>query len=409
MIKIDILNRENLTLLAKAYLDKLFPMAKSGEIFYDVDNQNEVKSIYLLNSDYYRTLIEHIGMTRHKFMASNAATGWENLFNVLSSYTIVDQTSSTSLLPYGIALQSEGLRNESSDSDSSFFFEIIKGSKQVDLFKYSEDWIDIDCSQEYKESLIECIKYIRPEMYFNYLLRLIIKYDFENKGEQIPPNDNLLRLFQEASRKILNEECGILTSDDSDKDTFLSFQWQIHHVNYSKEVDALLKSTQNYINYSEHIRKSLNIDSHENPYTSQKSMAFFHTLMYIGLRMAYTRISNDLENKSIIGAELVSHELKLYLTPEGLRNLSQIERLTSKERWEIFNKFSEDYKIKIIESKALQSHFDASIILEYQSNLYHNYKIYGNYLNTYMSNRINNKPLASLWTESQSNYKKANF
>lgn len=302
------------------------------------------------------------------------------------------------------------------DDDDDFesngtFLNSIKQEQIENIFVYSDDWLDLECSLEYKNALKECISYIRPEMFFLYLYRLIILYDFEKKSKAIPNNKELLSLFEEASKKILKESCYFLIDkyDNPNEELILSFAWENYHINYSKQVDALRDSTLHFINYSKRIQEAIEVDENENPYNSQASLRFFQNIMFMGVRMAHTRITNELNNKSFLGCEIIKSydysELIIYLTPEGMRNLTDVLKMTVEERLGIFNSFLNDNKIKKIDSEALKKTFDTSILLEYENNIYKHYLQYSDYLNDFMSERINRKHLSSIWAESQANYK----
>ena len=304
--------------------------------------------------------------------------------------------------------------NEENDDDfesKGTFLNNIKQEQIENIFVYGDDWIDLECSLEYKNALKECISYIRPEMFFSYLYRLIILYDFEKKSKEIPNNKELLSLFEEASKKILKESCYFLIDkyENPDEELILSFSWENYHINYSKQVDALKDSTLHFINYSKRIQEAIEVDENENPYTSQASLIFFQYIMFMGVRMAHTRIINELNNKSFLGCEIIKSydysELIIYLTPEGMRNLTKILKMTVEERLEIFNSFLNKNKIKKIDSETLKKTFNTSILLEYENNIYKHYLQYSDYLNDFMSERINRKHLSSIWAESQANYK----
>jgi len=91
MIKVDLLTRQNLTMLAKAYLDRLLPRALAGEIFYGSNKKNEPQFIYFENHEYFFSLLKSIKEKQNYFLISNAAEEWNNLFLSLNSYIEVDK------------------------------------------------------------------------------------------------------------------------------------------------------------------------------------------------------------------------------------------------------------------------------------------------------------------------------
>lgn len=285
------------------------------------------------------------------------------------------------------------------------FIELIKSKKVSSFIVYENNWLDIDCSDEYSIAIQECIKYIRPEMYFNYLYRLLIKYDFENKNLEIPNEELLLKYYREASSKIL-KEIGLIILEDND----LSFDWDIHHVNFLKEINSLKDSTLHFINCNEQIQKAIGIQPNENPYLTYKSDDFFQTVMFLGLRMAYSRILNEIHNKSIIGAELIQSNsfglIKIYLTPYGMRKISS---LNDNEKLSAYNNFLIEYNIKRISSQIVLQQHNSKVLLQHNNKLFSHFIISEEYLNNFMNARINKKHLISLFTESQVIYKEVNI
>lgn len=107
MIKIDIVNRTNLTLLAKAYLEDLLPKGKAGEVFFDYDDKNEIKSIYFSNKDYYNKLIKTFNANMLDISTSNNFIEWINLFTALQSYETIEKVDYGKLEHYHITEKNE--------------------------------------------------------------------------------------------------------------------------------------------------------------------------------------------------------------------------------------------------------------------------------------------------------------
>ncbi len=185
----------------------------------------------------------------------------------------------------------------------------------------------------------------------------------------------------------------------------LSFPWEIHHINFSKEMKDLKDSALDYINYSSEIKKGIGIEDSENPYFSDKSILFFKDVITMGLKLSYTRIVNELNNKSFIGTEIVSNELKFYITPIGFKNLSRISQLNRSDKNEILFKYLNQNKDGSQDFKLINQ---LPLIIQYKNVLYYSYKINGDFLNNFMNKRINKSPSGSLWVESQVNLKELN-
>jgi hypothetical protein len=284
------------------------------------------------------------------------------------------------------------------------FVNIIDFIKLDKIYIYDSNWIDIDRQMFYKANLERCFNYIRPDMYFNYLFYLIVKYDFQDKNKAIPENDTLLNIFKEISTKILRDKCNLSLSESAK----LSFPWEIHHINFSKEMEDLKDSTLEYINFSSEIKKEIGINNGENPYFSDKSILFFKDLIIMGLKLSYTRIMNEINNKSFIGAEVVSNELKFYITPTGFKNLSRVNQLNRDDRSEIFFKYLNQDQNKKINTQDFNLINQLPLIIKYKDKFYYSYKIEGDFLNNFMSKRINNAWSGGLWFESQINLKELN-
>ncbi len=110
MIKIDIKNRTNLTLLAKAYLENLLPKGKEGEVFYDNDDRNEIKSIYFSSEEYYETLIKAFDGKITEMASSNAFTDWLNLYETLITKKKVENVDYGELEHYTLTTKGESIR-----------------------------------------------------------------------------------------------------------------------------------------------------------------------------------------------------------------------------------------------------------------------------------------------------------
>jgi hypothetical protein len=92
-----------------------------------------------------------------------------------------------------------------------------------------------------------------------------------------------------------------------------------------------------------------------------------------------------------------------------MRNLSFIHTLKPEERGNLYANFLLDNNINKIESETLKKSLSTSMLFEYKNDLYHYYRqTDDNYLNDFMSKRINGNHKSLLWVESQVNYRKVN-
>jgi hypothetical protein len=101
-----------MTLLAKAYMEGLFPRAIKGEIFFEKDLETEAGYVYFQPDYYEKVLIRQINSSEMlaKIRNSNASSSWLELIAVLNNaeevfdidlgqlelYTIVDSNFSIS-------------------------------------------------------------------------------------------------------------------------------------------------------------------------------------------------------------------------------------------------------------------------------------------------------------------------
>jgi hypothetical protein len=103
MKRINIRNRQNLTLLAKAYMENLFVQCTIGEMFYDKDERNEIRFIYF-EPNYYSLLIEDIFSQEKlaRISISNASNEWKELIEVIKNYEEVANIDYGKLFLYDI-------------------------------------------------------------------------------------------------------------------------------------------------------------------------------------------------------------------------------------------------------------------------------------------------------------------
>lgn len=315
---------------------------------------------------------------------------------------------------YYISKELLNKNNSNKSSSNKVFIKPIKQLKVDNIFHYNENWIDLNYSLNYKNALKECISYIRPEMFFYDLYSTIIHFEFEIKSISIPSNYELLKIYEEASKEMLKEYCSIIIDKKniSEVDSSQSFRSKTYFVNYCRHIELLKSSTLYYANCSCKIKDTIDFKSTDWILTSQGSL-FFQNLMIMGARMSHTRLLNELDNESIFGCEIIQSldykELIIYLTPNGMRNLTAIFKFPLEEKLEIFNVFLRQNNIQRVDDKSLNNEFNTELILVYQHLGYKHYTHSGNYLNNFMSDRINRKFLSSVLQQGQVNCKQILF
>jgi transposase len=144
MIKVDIITRQNLTMLAKAYWDKLLPRALDGEIFYSKNEKNEPQFIYYENQDYYFSLLKYIEKNQNDFFNSNAANAWNELFSAISEYTVVENVDFGFLENYTMPVETNN-KERAIDldiihtNDNSFYRQVKRLYRGYDVKYWGSD------------------------------------------------------------------------------------------------------------------------------------------------------------------------------------------------------------------------------------------------------------------------------
>jgi len=204
LIKIDIGSRMNLTLLAKAYFDGLFPLSTYGELYYEENlyNVNFPVRYLFFKEDYYKQLISFISneQTVHKMQISNSPNDWSNLVNALKNnktevsadigmlnlYTfpakpnyakvVLDEEKTNAILSSEKALTNDGekIRKEIKQ-DLKRIYEYIP----IEIF--GKKWINISVPTTEENAL---------EFPLTPVIRLLEKYEQEVEGIKLLKRDD---------------------------------------------------------------------------------------------------------------------------------------------------------------------------------------------------------------------------
>lgn len=311
-----------------------------------------------------------------------------------------------SLMPEKLQVPSSKFKQFNFDINNNF-------SNRIDnnVFEYKINWLDeIFPNKNYRNELLNSLSSIRPEMLFYYIYYLIAKYDYSNNNIEITNPFNLIKQYKEASLKILKEKCNIISENESIySESNISFNWEIHHANFSNEFKDLKDSILDYVNYNKSLQKIIGLENDENPYFSVKSKYFFQDIMYIGYLMSLHRLENEIYSDSYFGVEIINFNNQIdciiYLTPKGFINISDI---TKEKRNTIFNDFYKEKGIQFIKSNKLNELLMSTEIFTLNSNLYCHYKIPEENINDFMIKRLNRNHISSTMIEGQTNYKKIN-
>lgn len=276
------------------------------------------------------------------------------------------------------------------------------------VYVYDYNWIDmIDTSNEYKIQIKKCIEFCQPDMYFNYLYRFIIRYDFNEHGIAFPDKNQVNKSYLEAALKILKERCSVILSEE---ETEYSFEWKTPHRNYSKEMESYKTTVFNYINYHPDIYPIIGINKNENPYLSNGSAFFFQNVMFVSFLIAYNRIQSEIDNNEFFGLEIVPYSdrdiLNIYLTPNGMYNLDFIYSWDKNQLILYFNTFIKKLGFNRITEQDQLSKFGTSILFEKDGKSFYHSKFPSyDYSNTFITKKLDRPHLSSIILESQASYK----
>lgn len=283
----------------------------------------------------------------------------------------------------------------------------IEKLKEGGIYYYSERWMEFTSyDSKYNRELLKCISIFRPDMYFYYLYRFIIRYNFENKG--IESNlEKIKTLYIQASSYILEEKCSLKLQEIYQP---LNFNWEDEHINYSNEIEYFKSSILGHISFNNETMSTLKINEDDNPFFADESSKFFQDVMFFGFLMSLNRIESEIDNLLYFGGEVINYgnetDLIIYLTPHGMVNYSNISKLGKDERVDFFLKFLDHIKITRIRSNDLKEKYKTQLIVDLNGELfYHTKYFYGQY-NNYMNERINRSPISSILIEGQTNLRK---
>ena len=284
---------------------------------------------------------------------------------------------------------------------------IINTSRE-DIYYYSDNWINLNFPPEYLEQLKICIEFCRPDMYFNYLFRLIVKFDFENLNKEVSDLAEIFKCYKKIAFKFLEEDCYIFPQESSQHFISETIHWNTHHLNYKKEISFYKSAILDYINFHAETYPILNIKSKENPYFNDNSIKFFQNTMFIGFQIALKRIEDDLFSKRFFGSEIVSYgkniNLIIYLTPFGMTNLSSIFSLSKEEKLNMVYNYLKCIGFTIILDESKLQSLTTTILLEKNGFFFYHKKPYPDFTNSFMIDKLRMPFLRSILLQSQANF-----
>lgn len=125
-----------MTFLAKAYIERLFPRAKTGEVFFEKDLKTESGYVYFQPTYYENILFPEISKSEiiTRMRNSNASNEWLELVSVLSDFQDVGDVNLGSLELYPLGDENFDVLEYSNEKLES----ILATSKLNELWKSIE-------------------------------------------------------------------------------------------------------------------------------------------------------------------------------------------------------------------------------------------------------------------------------
>ena len=284
--------------------------------------------------------------------------------------------------------------------------------KKENYYLFDESSIKFDFENEYKNQLYNQISLLRIESYFNYIIRLIFQEDYLKKGLMID-KPSLLNLYYQTSTKILKDNASIILDNSISpyEEIQTSFEWKEHHLYYGKELELIVKTILNIINYNKELQQILDISENENLYFSAKAHQFVQCLIMVAYSQATQRIEDEINNENFLGVELLKNntneELIVYLTPQGMMEAPEFfTNIDNERKIAEWNKIFNQVGIQRLDLEELKKQHNSSVILAHNNKLYCHYKQFDLSYNDFINKRINRPHLSSILMESQANYKK---
>jgi hypothetical protein len=193
MIRINISNRQNLTLLAKAFLENLFVKCNIGEMFYDKDERNEIRFIYF-EPNYYSLLTKDIFSSEKlsRITTSNSANEWKDLIEVIKNHEEIENIDYGKLFLYDIGntnYSTTEIPQERIENVLSLPMPII--NSEYDLYLS----IEADLKRIYVGKIISVSRFTNGR-------GISVKLPFKNETKQRFPFNPIIRLLKKYEQEI---------------------------------------------------------------------------------------------------------------------------------------------------------------------------------------------------------------
>lgn len=200
MIKVELKNRTNLTLLSLSFIDGLFPRAKKGELFYEKDLANETINVFFEENYYHNKLLPYINgyEIQNKIEKSNNSENWLKLIQTLNGGINFKNYQIENLEIYSMT-------DDNFDDiieDKNIIQEVLSClpkddrilSLKLDLRKIYPS-LDFDTFKSKEGIKITFFLYMKNEVKFNFnfetIFKIVMKYNYTVENIKIYKGENL--------------------------------------------------------------------------------------------------------------------------------------------------------------------------------------------------------------------------
>jgi hypothetical protein len=258
----------------------------------------------------------------------------------------------------------------------------------------------IKTSEQY-QVLLDCQSFVRTDMMFYYIYRLIARYDL--LPNHIPINrDELTDRFSYFTSSLLLDKMGVELGNSTPS----YYGWPVHYEQYSKETDRLRSSFINYLIEYPSKAARIGIDLDEYAIAQTKISEQFQILMIMGYQVAKQRFERTVNSDNIIGAEIHGYsntELILFPTLMGMIEMDEFNAITSQERQNLFYKSLKELGLHPVNNQPAQKILKSSLLVVHNGALYSHYLTKGDHSSEYISKRNNRHPISNYRVEFQTN------
>lgn len=248
------------------------------------------------------------------------------------------------------------------------------------------------------------LPYMRPDAYFYYIIRLIVRFDFEKAN--IPINRvQLIDRFYYIGETILSSQLSVRLSQQY---TY-SYAWEAHHEQYANEIDFYRSCLQNILYDKEINQKYFNISTnlHDHEESDIKISLILQKLMLLGYLIARDRIS--IRDTGLISANLapyMNEELIIYPTIDGVINLSSYNTKSKEEQVDTLSEMLTSIGVVEQREQIFLDDYKSIVSVEYDSSIYDHYLQKDDWMNSFLEKKVNDRTARTYGHWGQVNFRK---